>query len=56
MCGSLSSHSLKTESNFSLDALTSVEQAKGLLEKWKHIFSSGPTDLDFTDLVEHEIS
>ena len=32
------------------------QEASGLLEKWKHILSTGPTDLGFTDLVEHEIS
>lgn len=26
-----------------------------LLRKWKHIFSTGPTDLGHTDLIEHEI-
>ena len=25
-----------------------------MLGKWKHIFSTGPTDLDFTDLIEHK--
>ena len=24
--------------------------------KWKHIFSTGPTDLGFTDLIVHEIN
>ena len=32
------------------------QEASGLLDKWKHIFSTGPTDLGFTDLVEHEIN
>ena len=31
------------------------EEASKLLNRWKHIFSKGPTDLGFTDLVEHEI-
>ena len=30
------------------------QEASGLLDKWKHIFSAGPTDLGFTNLVEHE--
>ena len=32
------------------------QEASGLLDKWKHIFSTGPTDLGFTNLVEHEIN
>ena len=32
------------------------QEASGLLDKWKHIFSTGPTDLGFTNLVEHEIT
>ena len=32
------------------------QEASILLDKWKHIFSTGPTDLGFTDLVEHEIN
>ena len=31
------------------------EEAPKLLNRWKHIFSKGPTGLGFTDLVEHEI-
>ena len=40
------------------DNLSSGElnEASELLGKWKHIFSTGPTDLGFTDLVEHEIN
>ena len=39
------------------DNLSSGElsKARELLCKWTHIFSTGPTDLGFTDLVEHEI-
>ena len=39
------------------DNLSSGElsKARELLSKWTHIFSTGPTDLGFTDLVEHEI-
>ena len=32
------------------------QEAGGFLDKWKHIFSTGPSDLGFTDLVEHEIN
>ena len=32
-----------------------LHKAKDLLGSWKHIFSTGPTDLGFTDLIEHEI-
>ena len=32
------------------------QEASGLPDKWNHIFSTGPTDLGFTDLVEHEIN
>ena len=32
-----------------------LHKAKDLLGGWKHIFSTGPTDLGFTDLIEHEI-
>ena len=40
------------------DNLSSGElnEASELLGRWKHIFSTGPTDLGFTDLVEHEIN
>ena len=40
------------------DNLSSGElnEASELLGKWKHIFSTGPTDLGFTDLVKHEIN
>ena len=31
------------------------EEASNMLNRWKHIFSKGPTDLGCTDLVEHEI-
>ena len=31
------------------------QEASGLLDKWKHIFSTCPTDLGFTNLVKHEI-
>ena len=31
------------------------DQGKEILTKWSHIFSTGPTDLGDTDLVEHEI-
>ena len=31
------------------------EQAVKFLSKWKHLFSTGPTDLGCTNLVEHEI-
>ncbi len=31
------------------------ERATVVIEKWKHIFSKGPTDLGHTDLVQHEI-
>ena len=40
------------EDNLSSDELSKVRE---LLSKWTHIFSTGPTDLGFTDLVEHEI-
>ena len=33
-----------------------LNKASDLLGKWKHIFSTGPTDLGFTDLNEHEIN
>ena len=33
-----------------------LNKASDLLGKWKHIFSAGPTDLGFTDLIEHEIN
>ena len=32
------------------------QETSGLLDKWKRIFFTGPTDLGFTDLVEHEIN
>ena len=32
-----------------------VSRAKEILGNWSHIFSTGPTDLGRTDLVEHEI-
>ena len=32
-----------------------MHKDKDLLGSWKHIFSAGPTDLGFTDLIEHEI-
>ena len=32
-----------------------VRKAKDVLGSWSHIFSTGPTDLGRTDLVEHEI-
>ena len=32
------------------------QEARGLVDKWKHIFSTGPIDLGFTNLVEHEIN
>ena len=31
------------------------DQAKEVLSSWSHIFSTGPTDLGRTDIVEHEI-
>ncbi|XP_053375743.1 uncharacterized protein LOC123535477 isoform X2 [Mercenaria mercenaria] len=31
------------------------DQARTFISNWKHIFSSGPTDLGCTNLVEHEI-
>ena len=31
------------------------DQAKEVLSNWSHIFSTGPTDLSKTDIVEHEI-
>lgn len=39
------------------DTLSQDQQSKvtDFLEGWKHIFSSGPTDLGCTNLVEHEI-
>ena len=42
----------------SADILTAEqhEKASTMLNKWKHIFSKGPTDLGFTNLVEHEIN
>ena len=33
-----------------------VNKAIDLLGRWKHLFFTGPTDLGFTDLVEHEIN
>ena len=40
-----------------MDNLTQdqVRKAKDVLRSWSHIFSTGPTDLGRTDLVEHEI-
>ncbi|XP_060552007.1 uncharacterized protein LOC132713429 [Ruditapes philippinarum] len=40
------------------ETLTSEQQVKAtsFFNQWKHIFSSGPTDLGSTDLVEHEIN
>lgn len=32
-----------------------IDQARAFLSSWKHIFSSGPTDLGCTNLVEHGI-
>ena len=32
-----------------------MHKAKYLLGSWKQIFLTGPTDLGFTDLIEHEI-
>ena len=32
------------------------KEASCLLNRWKHIFSTGPTDLGCKDLVEHEIN
>ena len=32
-----------------------VRKAKDVLGSWSHIFSTGPTDLGRTDLIEHEI-
>ena len=44
---------VKTDSeNLILDEL---DQAKDVLSSWSQIFSTGPTDLDKTNLVEHEI-
>ena len=40
------------EDNLSSGELSKVRE---LLSKWTHIFSTRPTDLGFTDLVEHEI-
>ena len=31
------------------------DQAKEVLSNWSHIFSTGPTDLSKTGIVEHEI-
>ena len=33
-----------------------LHKAKDLLGSWKHIFSTGPADLGFTDLIEHEVT
>ena len=43
--------------DFSSDNLSpqECEEASNMLNRWKHIFSKGPTDLGCTDLVEHEI-
>lgn len=40
------------------DTLTPEQhrQACSFLSKWRHIFSSGPTDLGSTDLIEHDIN
>ena len=32
-----------------------VRKAKDVLGSWSSIFSTGPTDIGITDLVEHEI-
>jgi hypothetical protein len=32
-----------------------TEDLQGMLTKWKSIFSTGPSDLGYTTLVEHEI-
>ena len=32
-----------------------LHKTKDLLGSWKHILPTGPTDLGFTDLIEHEI-
>ena len=44
--------------NLPNDTLTKDQQekTKDLVGKWKHIFSTGPTDLGFCDLTEHEIN
>ena len=41
-----------------MDNLTQdqVRKAKDILGSWSHTFSTGPTDLGRTDLVEHEIN
>lgn len=31
------------------------EDLQGMLTKWKSVFSTGPTDLGYTTLVEHDI-
>jgi hypothetical protein len=40
------------------ETLTSEQKFKvtSFFSQWEHIFSSGPTDLGSTDLVEHEIN
>ena len=40
-----------------MDNLTQdqVRKAKDILVSWSHTFSTGPTDLGRTDLVEHKI-
>ena len=47
----------KVKLDFSSDNLSpqECEEASNMLNRWKHIFSKGPTDLGCTDLVEHEI-
>ena len=44
--------------NLPNDTLTKDQQekTKDLVGKWKHIFSTGPTDFGFCDLTEHEIN
>ncbi|MCG8094292.1 MAG: DDE-type integrase/transposase/recombinase [Candidatus Thiodiazotropha endolucinida] len=52
------SHAEEIKVDLSAENLTPQQhtQASDLLSQWKHIFSTGPTDLGFTNLVEHEIN
>ena len=34
---------------------TQLQQVKGLLNKWKHVFSTGPSDIGSTDILKHKI-
>ena len=53
------SHAAGLEVDLSVENLTPQQhaEASSLLDQWKHIFfSAGPTDLGFTNLVDHKIN